>query len=177
MDTNTLVLEAFVYRKLRDHLSSRSDAVQNMALMTISGFCRNCLWKWYYLGAMQLGMSDFTQEDAQRRVYNGLTAKEWKKTHQTKASPEELEAYESSASLRAHHVDPTDVCCQDPSLLSFLNEKVLSTKTPAATLNSFDELRGPPLRALVVTVSDRASRGEYVDESGPGLVSFLRSSP
>ena len=84
-------LEAAVYRRLRDHLRSRTD-VQNIDLMILSGFCRNCLSKWYKAAAEEKGI-DMDYIEAQELVY-GMPYSEWKEKHQLKATPEQLAAYE-----------------------------------------------------------------------------------
>ena len=84
-------LEAAVYRRLRDHLRSRTD-VQNIDLMILSGFCRNCLSKWYKAAAEEKGI-DMDYAEAQELVY-GMPYSEWKEKHQLKATPEQLAAYE-----------------------------------------------------------------------------------
>jgi len=84
-------LEAAVYRQLRDHLRTRTD-VQNIDLMILSGFCRNCLSKWYKAAAEEMGL-DMDYTTAQEIVY-GMPYSEWKEKHQHKATPEQLAAYE-----------------------------------------------------------------------------------
>ena len=84
-------LEAAVYRRLRDHLRSRTD-VQNIDLMILSGFCRNCLSKWYKAAAEEKGI-DMDYAEAQELVY-GMPYSVWKEKHQLKATPEQLAAYE-----------------------------------------------------------------------------------
>ena len=84
-------LEAAVYRRLRDHLRTRTD-VQNIDLMILSGFCRNCLSKWYKAAAEEKGI-DIGYVEAQELVY-GMPYSEWKEKHQLKATPEQLAAYE-----------------------------------------------------------------------------------
>lgn len=84
-------LEAAVYRRLRDHLRSRTD-VQNIDLMILSGFCRNCLSKWYKAAAEEKGI-DMDYAEAQELVY-GMPYSEWKEKHQLKATPEQLAAYD-----------------------------------------------------------------------------------
>ena len=85
-------LEAAAFRELRDHLRKRTD-VQNIDLMILSGFCRNCLSKWYKAAAEARGIEmDYAQ--AQEIVY-GMPYSEWKEKHQLKATPEQLTAYEA----------------------------------------------------------------------------------
>jgi len=72
-------IEAAVFRKLLNHLDSRKD-VQNIDLMNLSGFCRNCLAKWYSAEANQRGI-DINVDSAKEIVY-GMTYGEWKENYQ-----------------------------------------------------------------------------------------------
>ena len=72
-------IEAAVFRKLLSHLDSRKD-VQNLDLMNLSGFCRNCLAKWYSAEAVELG-EEITVDSAKEIVY-GMTYGEWKENYQ-----------------------------------------------------------------------------------------------
>ena len=72
-------IEAAVFRKLLNHLDSRKD-VQNIDLMNLSGFCRNCLAKWYSAEANQRGI-DVSVDSAKEIVY-GMTYGEWKENYQ-----------------------------------------------------------------------------------------------
>lgn len=79
-------LEAAVFRRLIEHLQGRTD-VQNIDLMNLAGFCRNCLSKWYIAAAEDAGL-DVSKADAQERVY-GMSYEQWKSTYQTPASEEQ----------------------------------------------------------------------------------------
>ena len=72
-------VEAAAFRRLLEHLDSRKD-VQNLDLMNLAGFCRNCLAKWYSAAANERGES-VDYESARERVY-GMTYAEWKQKHQ-----------------------------------------------------------------------------------------------
>ena len=72
-------IEAAVFRRLLSHLDSRKD-VQNLDLMNLSGFCRNCLAKWYSAEAEERG-EDITVDSAKEIVY-GMTSGEWKANYQ-----------------------------------------------------------------------------------------------
>ena len=72
-------IEAAVFRKLLDHLRNNTD-VQNIDLMNLAGFCRNCLSKWY-LEASQNNGKDITYEEAKEVVY-AMPYEEWKKKYQ-----------------------------------------------------------------------------------------------
>lgn len=84
-ETRTRV-EAAAFRRLVEHLRERTD-VQNIDLMNLAGFCRNCLSKWYAAAAESEGES-VTQEAAREHVY-GMPYAEWKAKHQTEPKPRE----------------------------------------------------------------------------------------
>lgn len=90
--------EAAAFRNLVAHLQQRTD-VQNIDLMTLAGFCRNCLSKWYSAEAKKMD-PDFDYAEAQRYVY-GMTIDEWKRDYQAEASAEQQQAYEASKPLHA----------------------------------------------------------------------------
>ena len=97
MDTtntsNNVDIEAAVFRQLLAHLDSRKD-VQNIELMNLAGFCRNCLSKWYMAEAELRGQTvDYDQ--ARERVY-GMPYSEWKQKHQQPATAEQLVAFEAA---------------------------------------------------------------------------------
>ncbi len=80
MDTNIEVeLEAAAFRRLLEHLDARKD-VQNIELMNLAGFCRNCLARWYREAAAERGI-EMNDDDARERVY-GMPYPEWKLKHQ-----------------------------------------------------------------------------------------------
>jgi hypothetical protein len=80
-------IDAAVFRRLLSHLAERND-VQNIELMNLAGFCRNCLSKWYVAAAAEEGL-EVDYEAARERVY-GMPYKQWKERYQTEASPEQL---------------------------------------------------------------------------------------
>lgn len=82
-------LEAAAFRRLLKHLEARSD-VQNIDLMILAGFCRNCLADWYRDAALERGLS-MDRDVARERVY-GQPFADWKALHQTEATPEQLAA-------------------------------------------------------------------------------------
>jgi hypothetical protein len=86
-------IEAAVFRRLLNHLDSRKD-VQNIELMNLAGFCRNCLAKWYAAEAAEQGMQ-VDYEQARERVY-GMPYEEWKRLYQREASAEQLAAFGQS---------------------------------------------------------------------------------
>jgi hypothetical protein len=94
IDANTRTeLEAAAFRALTRHLRERTD-VQNIDLMNLAGFCRNCLSKWYLAAAEERGLA-LDYETAREIVY-GMPYSEWKDKHQTEASPEQLAKFEES---------------------------------------------------------------------------------
>lgn len=94
MDDQTRIeLEAAAFRRLVEHLRSRTD-VQNIDLMNLSGFCRNCLSKWYRAAAEDRGL-EMSYDDARQIVY-GMPYDEWKSKYQTEATPEQRAAYEAT---------------------------------------------------------------------------------
>lgn len=94
MDAQTqLELEAAAFRRLRDHLRERTD-VQNIDLMNLSGFCRNCLSRWYMEAAQEKGV-DMSKDDAREIVY-GMPYTEWRDRYQTEASGDQLATFEKT---------------------------------------------------------------------------------
>ena len=92
MDDKTRTeLEAAAFRRMVAHFRERSD-VQNIDLMNLAGFCRNCLSKWYRAAAEDKGL-DMTYDDAREIVY-GMPYDEWKARNQSEASAEKLAAFE-----------------------------------------------------------------------------------
>ncbi|WP_252092357.1 DUF1244 domain-containing protein [Pseudomonas sp. MWU13-3659] len=86
-----LELEAAAFRRLVDHLQKRTD-VQNIDLMNLSGFCRNCLSKWLKAAADDRQIEQ-SLDDAREQVY-GMPYNEWKALHQKEASAEQQAAFE-----------------------------------------------------------------------------------
>ena len=94
MDTTTQTeLEATVLRRLLQHLDERKDA-QNIELMILAGFCRNCLSKWYVEAAAAHGV-EVDLEEAREMVY-GMPYGDWKKQHQHPATEEQLRRFEEA---------------------------------------------------------------------------------
>ena len=91
-DTRT-TLEAAAFRTLAAHLRERTD-VQNIDLMNLAGFCRNCLSKWYRAAAEERGL-DMDYDQAREIVY-GMPYAEWKARHQTEATPEQRASWEAN---------------------------------------------------------------------------------
>jgi hypothetical protein len=89
MPTQTEI-EAAVFRRLLQHLDSRKD-VQNIDLMNLSGFCRNCLSKWYVAAADERG--EKIDYEAARELVYGMPYKEWKALYQTEASTDQQQKF------------------------------------------------------------------------------------
>ena len=83
-------IEAAVYRKLIQHLRAKTE-VQNIDLMNLADFCRNCLSKWYVAAAKEKGIS-IEYENARELVY-GMPYSEWKAKYQKEATSEQLKAF------------------------------------------------------------------------------------
>jgi hypothetical protein len=88
-------LEAAVFRRLVEHLRARTD-VQNIDLMNLAGFCRNCLSNWLKEAADAKG-ADMSKDESREAVY-GMPYETWKSTHQATASPEQLAAMKKAHS-------------------------------------------------------------------------------
>jgi hypothetical protein len=100
MDDRTRTeLEAAAFRRLVQHLRDRND-VQNIDLMNLAGFCRNCLSKWYRAAAEERGI-DLSYEDAREIVY-GMPYDEWKAKYQKEATSEQKAAFESAQNRSSH---------------------------------------------------------------------------
>jgi uncharacterized protein len=92
-------LEAAAFRRLRDHLMRERTDVQNIDLMILAGFCRNCLADWYREAAAERGL-DISKDVARETVY-GMPFGEWKALHQKDATPEQLAAFEAAQKRHA----------------------------------------------------------------------------
>ncbi|MEL6679897.1 MAG: DUF1244 domain-containing protein [Pseudomonadota bacterium] len=92
-DQTRLELEAAAFRRLRDHLATRTD-VQNIDLMTLSGFCRNCLSRWYQEAAADREIE--LSKDAAREIVYGMPYDDWRARYQTEASADQKAAFEAS---------------------------------------------------------------------------------
>ncbi|HZF28837.1 MAG TPA: DUF1244 domain-containing protein [Gammaproteobacteria bacterium] len=94
LDAGTVTeLEAAVFRRLLQHFDERKD-VQNIELMTLAGFCRNCLSKWFVEAAGERGI-DVELDAARERVY-GMPYSEWKDKHQQPATEDQLRRFDAA---------------------------------------------------------------------------------
>jgi len=99
MDDQTRTeLEAAAFRGLTEYLRKRTD-VQNIDLMNLAGFCRNCLSKWYLAAAKERDV-ELSMDEAREVVY-GMTYQEWKDKHQTEATPEKVEKFKADSDKHA----------------------------------------------------------------------------
>ncbi|PPU40961.1 DUF1244 domain-containing protein [Xanthomonas arboricola] len=97
-DPITTSIEAAAFRRLLQHLNQERPDVQNIDLMILAGFCRNCLGDWYREAAEAQGQP-MSKEQAREAVY-GMPFADWKRQHQKDATPEQLEAF--AAAQRRH---------------------------------------------------------------------------
>ena len=92
IDKQTQVeLESAAFRRLVEHLRERTD-VQNIAMMELAGFCRNCLSRWYQEAAEDKGLA--LDKAGARQIVYGMPYDEWKEKYQTEATPEQKAAFE-----------------------------------------------------------------------------------
>ena len=89
-DLTKQALEAATFRRLAAHLRERND-VQNIDMMIVTGFCRNCLGDWYREAAAERGIT-LDKDEARATVY-GMPLQEWKARYQKQATPEQLAAF------------------------------------------------------------------------------------
>ena len=92
-DATRTELEAAAFRRLRDHLQNRTD-VQNIDMMNLAGFCRNCLSRWYQEAANERGIE--MSKDEGREAFYGMAFGDWRDKYQTEASAEQKAAFEVS---------------------------------------------------------------------------------
>ena len=91
-------IESAAWRTLVGHLQKRTD-VQNIDLMNLAGFCRNCLAKWYRAAAAERGVE--LDDPQAREIIYGMPFPEWKARHQARASEEQLQRFEETKPLHA----------------------------------------------------------------------------
>jgi hypothetical protein len=95
MPTQTEIeLQAAAFRRLQKHLMQDRTDVQNIDMMNLAGFCRNCLARWYQEAANEKGI-DMGKEEA-RELFYGMTMADWKANYQTEATADQKEAFETS---------------------------------------------------------------------------------
>ena len=92
-DSTRTEIEAAAFRRLVEHLRERSD-VQNIDMMNLTGFCRNCLSRWYGEAAADQGITLSKAES--REIVYGMPYDAWKEQHQAEASPDQLKGFEKN---------------------------------------------------------------------------------
>ena len=92
-ETPETALEAAAFRRLVSHLQNRTD-VQNIDMMNLAGFCRNCLSRWYREEAAEMGIE--IEDSAAREIVYGMDYADWKAQFQTEASAEARAAYDKT---------------------------------------------------------------------------------
>lgn len=97
-DHETTAIEAAAFRRLRQHLMQQRPDVQNIDLMILAGFCRNCLSDWYREAAESRGIG-MTRDEAREAIY-GEPFAHWKARHQNEATPEQLAAFAAVQTTR-----------------------------------------------------------------------------
>jgi uncharacterized protein len=98
-DATRTELEAAAFRRLVQHFRDRPD-VQNIDVMNLAGFCRNCLSKWYKAAAEAKGL-ELSYDEAREIVY-GMPYDDWKAQHQTPATPEQQAAFAKNHAVADH---------------------------------------------------------------------------
>lgn len=95
MDEKTQIeLEAAAFRRLRQHLMEERTDVQNIDLMNLAGFCRNCLSRWYQEAANARGIE--MTKDQGREAFYGMSMEDWKANYQTEAAPDAKAAFDAA---------------------------------------------------------------------------------
>lgn len=87
-------LQAAAFRRLQKHLMQDRTDAQNIDMMNLAGFCRNCLARWYQEAANERGI-EMGKEEA-RELFYGMTMADWKANYQTDANPEQQEAFKTA---------------------------------------------------------------------------------
>jgi hypothetical protein len=92
-DKDRIAVEAATFRRLLEHLDDHKE-VQNIDLMNLANFCRNCLSKWYSAAAEERGHE--VDYEAAREIVYGIPYAEWKAKYQREATPEQLKAFDAN---------------------------------------------------------------------------------
>lgn len=93
-DQTRLEIEAAAFRALREHLMEKRTDVQNIDMMNLTGFCRNCLSRWYQEAANERGIE--MDKNEAREIFYGMSMDEWKANYQTDANGETQKAFEKA---------------------------------------------------------------------------------
>ena len=119
MTDSTTELEAAAFRRLLAHLNEKRTDVQNIDLMILAGFCRNCLADWYRETAAERGV-ELSKDQARERIY-GEPFAQWKAKHQKDATPEQLAAFEASRCCADRICFSNSFCCASNASIFFSN--------------------------------------------------------
>ena len=93
-DATRTELEAAAFRALRDHLMEKRPEVQNIDLMNLAGFCRNCLSRWYHEAANARGIE--MSKDEAREIFYGMPYEDWRADQRTEANASQKAAFEKA---------------------------------------------------------------------------------
>ena len=93
-DATRIEVEAAAFRRLRQHLMQDRPDAQNIDMMNLAGFCRNCLSRWYQEAAAERGVE--MSKDEARKTFYGMPFDDWKAQHHTEATPEQQAAFQES---------------------------------------------------------------------------------
>ena len=116
MDDQTRIeIEAAAFRRLQQHLMEERKDVQNIDMMNLAGFCRNCLSRWYQEAANARGIE--MDKDAGREAFYGMPFSEWKAKYQTEATPDQQAALPHVSLVPSHRR-----CCER-AVLSFIGKR------------------------------------------------------
>ena len=98
-DQTRIELEAAAFRRLQKHLMDDRADVQNIDMMNLTGFCRNCLSRWYQEAASVRGIE--MSKDEGREMFYGMPYADWKAKYQKQASPEQMDTFEVTKPMHA----------------------------------------------------------------------------
>lgn len=93
-DQTRIELEAAAFRRLREHLMEKRTDVQNIDMMNLTGFCRNCLSRWYQEAAIERGIAMDKEEG--RVAFYGMSSADWKSNYQTEVGPDKTEKFKAA---------------------------------------------------------------------------------
>ncbi|KCV81165.1 hypothetical protein ATO10_13329 [Actibacterium atlanticum] len=103
-DQTRLELEAAAFRRLQKHLMEDRTDVQNIDMMNLAGFCRNCLGRWYQEAAAERGIE--MSKDEGREAFYGMPYADWKANYQTDSTPEQQSAFKESFAKNVENQTP-----------------------------------------------------------------------
>lgn len=103
-DQTRLELEAAAFRRLQKHLMEDRTDVQNIDMMNLAGFCRNCLGRWYQEAAAERGIE--MSKDEGREAFYGMPYADWKANYQTDSTPEQQSTFKESFAKNVENQTP-----------------------------------------------------------------------